>query len=93
MRKHFELTVPTSCLNRSADNEPIFVLCARDPSAPGAVRQWANAYKRRKIAANQFFDAAIRKHREALTLADNMELWRDAQREAEEEVRREMGTG
>jgi hypothetical protein len=29
------------CLGRSADDEPIFVLCARDRAASETVRQWA----------------------------------------------------
>lgn len=35
------LADPDSCLNRSADDEPVFLLCARDLFAPGAVEAWA----------------------------------------------------
>jgi hypothetical protein len=30
-----------SCYDKSAPDEPLFVLCARDPVAPYAVEEWA----------------------------------------------------
>jgi hypothetical protein len=31
-----------SCLEKSKEDEPIFVLCARDMMAPGIVMKWAH---------------------------------------------------
>jgi hypothetical protein len=33
---------PDSCLHHSSDDEPVFVLCARDAVAPSAVEYWAD---------------------------------------------------
>jgi hypothetical protein len=41
MRKDIEIIHPGSCLNKASTKEPIFVLRARDPAAPGAIRAWA----------------------------------------------------
>lgn len=41
MLKKDELASPTSCLNKAADDEPIFVLRASDVLAPDVVRLWA----------------------------------------------------
>lgn len=40
--KHFELSDPNSCLNKAADDEPIFVLRASDLLAAGLVYGWAS---------------------------------------------------
>lgn len=42
MTRDEEIDDVSSCLNRSAPDEPVFVLCARDPAAPMAVMQWCN---------------------------------------------------
>ena len=39
--KRYELADPNSCLNRAADDEPIFVLRAKDPLAAKSVEDWA----------------------------------------------------
>jgi hypothetical protein len=39
--KKQELENPNSCLNRSRDDEPVFVLCGRDRSAPTVIEFWA----------------------------------------------------
>lgn len=36
-----EIADPNSCLNRAADDEPIFVLRAKDPLAAKLVEDWA----------------------------------------------------
>lgn len=41
MLKHLELSTPTSCLNKAGDDEPIFVLRAKDPIAAYVVALWA----------------------------------------------------
>lgn len=69
MRKIDEIEQPTSCLNKSRAEEPLFVLRAKDPLAPAVVRTWANnaettgAHEPEKIA-------------EARALADAMEEYR-----------------
>ena len=40
MIKRDELADPNSCLNKAADDEPIFVLRAQDFLAPAAVTRW-----------------------------------------------------
>lgn len=40
MKKRDELLEPTSCLNKAAENEMLFVLLGRDGAAPAAVRAW-----------------------------------------------------
>lgn len=67
MLKRDELATPTSCLNKAAPNEPLFVLRAKDPIAPMTLRHWAamadNKHEPTKVA-------------EALKLAEEMETWR-----------------
>lgn len=58
-------------LGRSADDEPVFVLCARDPLAASFVRQWAFQY--------EFSGGRPAKVAEALALANQMEAWRARQ--------------
>lgn len=77
MIKLRELDDPNSCINRAADDEPVFVLRAHDPAAPEIVREWADAYASRKEAAqNGCLTVPQReKWREALALAGQMEEW------------------
>ena len=42
MVKRLELQNEQSCLNLSAEDEMVFVLCARDPLAPDLVEKWAD---------------------------------------------------
>lgn len=67
MNKQGELSNPTSCLNKAAAGEPLFVLRAKDPHAPMAVRHWA---------AMAHGHHEPEKIDEALALADKMEVWR-----------------
>lgn len=58
------------CYDKAADDEPIFVLRAADPSAPKAVRAWAfqaemDGHRREKIVG-------------ALQDAADMEAWQAA---------------
>lgn len=75
MLKSSELKDPSSCLNRAADDEPVFVLLARDGAAPTAIRSWCN--ERIVSGKNTVSDHQIR---EALAAADRMEQWRAKQR-------------
>ena len=67
MLKRAELATPTSCLNKAAPDEPIFVLRAKDVLAPMTIRHWATmAYQEHEPE----------KLKEALSLADQMDQWR-----------------
>lgn len=57
------------CLRKAADDEPIFVLRAKDPTAPKIVRLWASANKNRQ---------PDEKIRGAYHLAFEMEGWQDS---------------
>lgn len=69
-----ELMLPTSCLNKAQNDEPIFVLRANDEMAPMSVRTWARMYILSKGIATP---AQVAKYNEALKLADEMERWRE----------------
>lgn len=59
-----------SCLDNSAEDEPVFILTARDPDAPGAVRDWAMRASLR--------GAPDRKVSGARVVAEEMERWQEA---------------
>lgn len=67
MLKKDEIADPNSCLNKAADDEPVFVLRAQDACAPTHVRDWAEHAELRGC------DPA--KVAEARALADAMEAW------------------
>ncbi len=58
------------CLMNSADDEPVFTLCARDVTAPAAVRDWA--------ARAAFAGAPPEKTGAAYRIAVEMETWQQA---------------
>jgi hypothetical protein len=66
MLKRLELATNTSCLNKAGSDEMVFVLRAKDPIAPMALRHWATmaegTHEMTKIA-------------EARECADHMEKW------------------
>lgn len=69
MQKNREIADPESCLNRSEDDEPLFVLRAKDPIAAIIVRRWAQAADYEKLHEPE-------KIAEALELADAMDEYR-----------------
>ena len=73
MMKRDETEYSESCLNRARDDEYIFVLLARDPAAPVALRAWVA--ERIRLGKNVPEDAQIV---EALDCARRMERERDA---------------
>lgn len=73
MRKSDELSDFSSCLNKARDDERLFVLLARDPAAPVAIRAWVK--ERLRLGKNAPDDAQIV---EALDCADRMERERAA---------------
>ena len=71
MKRHEEITQPLSCLNKSNDNEMIFVLRAHDIAAPDTIRFWVA--ERISSGKNDLSDSQII---EALHCADIMEAQR-----------------
>lgn len=71
MKKYEEIFSPASCLNRARDDEMLFVLLARDPAAPVAIRAWVN--ERVKVGKNKITDDQIA---EALRCAKQTEQQR-----------------
>lgn len=70
MIKRIELSASTSCLNKAAPDEPLFVLRANDPMAAMTIRHWAT------------MSGALRTQSridEALMCADQMDTWRAQQ--------------
>jgi hypothetical protein len=63
------------CYDAALDDEPMFVLLARDPSAPALVRQWA-AIRRVDIEAGTRPESDRAQVEEAERLADRMKTWR-----------------
>jgi hypothetical protein len=75
MLKKDELATATSCLNRAADDEPLFVIRAHDPSAPSVVAAWARDYLESKGGYKNAPARSIAKYEEALQLAGEMRIW------------------
>jgi hypothetical protein len=74
-----EIAEPNSCLNRAADDEPIFVLKSTDPLASSIVRTWAIMYWKTKSAEPMGMTPKQRaKYEEAMTLASEMDVWHQA---------------
>ena len=71
MKKCDELNDSESCLNKATDNERLFILIARDPAAPIAIRAWIA--ERIRLGKNVPADEQIR---EAFKCAALMELER-----------------
>jgi hypothetical protein len=59
------------CYTKAGDDEPMFVLLARDPLAPILVRMWAELSN----AMNHETDSLTDKEREAIACAKTMEAW------------------
>lgn len=68
MLKMEELKNPQSCMSRAKPEEMTFVLLARDPAAPDAIRHWV--HERIRLGKNQPTDPQIQ---EALGCAKTME--------------------
>lgn len=75
MRKIDETQDPGSCLNMSRTDEPLFVLCARDPAAAPTVREWARRYVKAKGGKRALTAKQRAKVETAYMLADHMDEW------------------
>jgi hypothetical protein len=73
MLKKDEIANQSSCLNRSSEEEPVFVLRGADVTAPNIIREWVK--QRIGWGRNKPEDSQIV---EALALAIQMEAWRSA---------------
>lgn len=71
MRKRDELADPESTWNRAAEDEPLFVIRAKDKLSASMVRLWAEAAA--MTGAHE-----PEKIQQARTLAEHMETWRIA---------------
>lgn len=71
MIKRDEIEHPESCFNKAQDGERLFVMLARDPAAPPAIRLWIA--ERIRLGKNKPDDAQIR---EAEECARRMEIER-----------------
>jgi len=64
-----------ACYTKALDDEPMFVLLARDPQAPGMIEDWAET-RRDAINANRRPISDIPQVEHALALAAQMRMWR-----------------
>ena len=71
MIKRDEIEIENSCFNKAHDGERLFVILARDPAAPVAIRAWIA--ERIRLGKNAAGDEQIR---EAFECANRMELER-----------------
>lgn len=65
------------CFHKALDDEPMFVLLARDPAAPNHVRTWA-AMRKQEVQEGKRPSSDLAQIQEAEHLADRMEHWREA---------------
>ncbi|MCX5516176.1 hypothetical protein C3941_19490 [Kaistia algarum] len=66
------------CYHNAEPDEPMFILLARDPLAPGLVREWADQREAVAVTARQFAKVS-----EARQCADAMEAWAASQNREE----------
>ena len=71
------------CYFKAGDDEPLFVLRAKDPLAANIVRRWADSYQLRKEIDNskghgpeELTEIQRERLNEALAVADAMDEWR-----------------
>ncbi|MEO6588955.1 MAG: hypothetical protein ABIP06_06475 [Pyrinomonadaceae bacterium] len=65
------------CYTNAADDEPMFVLLARDARAPQAVTHWADNFRAAKRALGLWDMRAQNKYAEAMRCAEQMKEWRE----------------
>jgi hypothetical protein len=87
MKKQNEIILPDSCLNRADDDEMIFVLLARDPAAPVAIRAWIHS--RITLGKNQPLDQQLIEAERCASMMELQYIIREAakrRQEAEEDL-------
>jgi len=75
MKKRDEIANRDSCLNRAADDEPLFVLRAHDPRMSTVVRMWADEYADDKGGVAKMDARELAKYNDALAAAREAENW------------------
>lgn len=75
MLKRDELSDAGSCLNKAAEDEPLFVLRANDENASSAVAAWARDYIVSKGGWGVMTKEQKAKYAEAMDVAANMRIW------------------
>jgi hypothetical protein len=68
----------TGCLGRSANDEEVFVLVARDELAPAIVQEWADRLEDEAKRRNQISPKTVAKIAEARQCAARMLGWQRA---------------
>lgn len=76
MLKRDEIGTAVSCLNKAAEDEPLFVLRANDETAPGVVMAWATDYKAAKGGWFNMSELQQQKYNEACKIASDMRIWK-----------------
>lgn len=61
------------CLGKAADDEPVFVLRAKDLVAPSAIEYWSE-----RVRTEATRNESIQKGYQALEVANAFRLWQDA---------------
>lgn len=64
------------CLARSADDEPIFILCGRDVLAAARIREWADELEKHAHLQGELTAQRKDKIYKARVLANEMDAWR-----------------
>ena len=64
-------------IGKSRDDEPIFVIVARDRLSSESVRSWARRFLALRMGLGTFNETAQSKYNEALDCADRMDEWRE----------------
>lgn len=72
----FALQRGDGCLAKSQDDEPVFILCARDVFAARLVREWADEVEIAAVRTAELTEARQRKIADARRLALAMDTWR-----------------
>jgi hypothetical protein len=83
MRKHTELTDPSSCLSKAKDDEMVFVLRGHDKAAPIVIRAWIA--ERIRLGKNHPGDAQLVEAEKCANIMQD-ERWAnltDAEKDAE----------
>lgn len=62
------LAIAHSCFNKAREDERLFVLLARDPAAPVAIRAWVA--ERLRLGKNKITDPQVREALECAELMD-----------------------
>lgn len=77
MSTKLQMMSPTGMFAKAKDGEPLFLLMARDPSAPELIESWAHT-REAEVTAGRRPASDLAQVREARECAQEMRAWRDA---------------